>query len=75
MNYFPSPPPSPTMNPAQVFCGSCSKPLSSSWYCSDCHIKCKTCNRFLTHRYEQCTRCTLPRHNTNKNKYYYYFFQ
>ncbi|KAI9315382.1 hypothetical protein BX666DRAFT_397057 [Dichotomocladium elegans] len=40
----------------KVFCGSCDKPLSSDWFCADCHQKCATCNRFLSAG-DHCTRC------------------
>ncbi|KAI8880458.1 hypothetical protein K501DRAFT_191253 [Backusella circina FSU 941] len=57
MNYFPSPPTSPTMNNTnKPMCGSCEKTLDSDWYCADCHTKCNTCNRFLS-QYDYCTRC------------------
>ncbi|CAO3628680.1 unnamed protein product [Cunninghamella blakesleeana] len=91
MNYFPSPPASPTPSTFdedddymnindndKVICGSCDKPLSSDWFCSDCHKKCTICNRFLTN--EQCSRCWVfdPFKNTYVRKqqqqptYYYY---
>ncbi|ORZ09815.1 hypothetical protein BCR42DRAFT_423114 [Absidia repens] len=56
MNFFPSPPSSPTLNDDKVMCGECDKPLSSDWFCADCHKKCEFCNRFLTGM-EQCSRC------------------
>ncbi|ORZ14510.1 hypothetical protein BCR42DRAFT_417055 [Absidia repens] len=56
MDYFPSPPSSPTPSTFdKVMCGECEKPLSSDWFCSDCHKRCDICNRFLTN--EQCSRC------------------
>ncbi|KAI8065838.1 hypothetical protein BC940DRAFT_334359 [Gongronella butleri] len=58
MNYFPSPPSSPTPSAAdedKVICGACDKRLGNDWFCSDCHQKCEFCNRFLTG--EPCSRC------------------
>ncbi|SAM05789.1 hypothetical protein [Absidia glauca] len=56
MNFFPSPPSSPTPSSFdKVMCGECEKPLSSDWFCSNCHKHCDICNRFLT--LEQCSRC------------------
>ncbi|ORX43709.1 hypothetical protein DM01DRAFT_1387067 [Hesseltinella vesiculosa] len=58
MNYFPSPPSSPTPSTEEkVMCGACDKPLGDDWYCSDCHRKCEYCNRFLTN--EPCSRCWM----------------
>ncbi|KAI8075385.1 uncharacterized protein B0P05DRAFT_547326 [Gilbertella persicaria] len=55
MNYFISPPSSPTLG-HRVICGECDKPLAADWFCADCHKKCSTCNRFLGLD-EYCTRC------------------
>ncbi|SAM05327.1 hypothetical protein [Absidia glauca] len=56
MNFFPSPPSSPTPSTFdKVMCGECDKPLASDWFCSDCHKRCEHCNRFLTD--EPCSRC------------------
>ncbi|KAI8996985.1 hypothetical protein BDB01DRAFT_830615 [Pilobolus umbonatus] len=79
MNYFPSPPSSPVILSAtvnKVICGSCDKPLSNDWFCSDCHIKCNICNRFLSY-HEQCSRCWLFNDTTNcyvRKEYHHYHY-
>ncbi|KAI8337710.1 hypothetical protein BC941DRAFT_425998 [Chlamydoabsidia padenii] len=63
MTYLPSPPTSPLLASAteKVLCGSCDRALGTDWFCSSCHTKCSTCNRFLTGQ-EYCTRCWLYDH-------------
>ncbi|ORY89978.1 hypothetical protein BCR43DRAFT_499790 [Syncephalastrum racemosum] len=56
MDYFPSPPSSPILGADKVVCGSCDKALNNDWFCVDCHEKCDSCNRFLSHG-EHCSRC------------------
>ena len=77
MNYFPSPPTSPTMNSDKAMCGSCEQALDSVWYCANCHTKCNTCNRFLS-QYEYCTRCwtfdTCTNQYIRKNQHHHHFY-
>ncbi|KAI9004855.1 hypothetical protein CLU79DRAFT_841181 [Phycomyces nitens] len=57
MDFLPSPPSSPIQHSATIaICGDCDKVLASDWFCSDCHSKCSTCNRFLGPG-EHCSRC------------------
>ncbi|KAI9268225.1 hypothetical protein BDA99DRAFT_505252 [Phascolomyces articulosus] len=80
MNYFPSPPSSPspfehlddpdyvaTDNEPSIVCGSCNKALGADWFCSNCHKKCSTCSRILAlNTDDYCTRCWVyvPSQNT-----------
>lgn len=90
MNYFPSPPSSPILLNSNsnhevvdtlAICGSCDKPLSSDWFCSDCHQKCTTCNRFLSEN-EYCTRCwkrdggsLVRKNNYHQHHYIHQYYQ
>ncbi|ORY90532.1 hypothetical protein BCR43DRAFT_499449 [Syncephalastrum racemosum] len=73
MSYFPSPPSSPSPyehlddpdfeisdDEDKVVCGTCNKVLGTDWFCSECHKKCPSCNRFLAVLDDDyCTRCHL----------------
>lgn len=63
MTFLPSPPSSPLLlsTTEQVSCGSCDRALGIDWFCSSCHTKCATCNRFLAGQ-DYCTRCWLYDH-------------
>ncbi|KAI9282884.1 hypothetical protein BC943DRAFT_328489 [Umbelopsis sp. AD052] len=52
---------SPTRKTAEltdgVICGTCDTALSSDWFCSRCHRKCSTCNRYMIQDDDFCSRC------------------
>lgn len=52
---------SPTRKTVQlndgVICGTCDTALSSDWFCSRCHRKCSTCNRYMVQDDDFCSRC------------------
>ncbi|KAI8988538.1 hypothetical protein BDF20DRAFT_856279 [Mycotypha africana] len=82
-SYLPSPPLSPftelgsnisfesiiSDTEEAILCGGCNRELGMDWFCTNCHKKCGSCNRFMGQEDEYCTRCWI--YDPVRQQYYW----